>query len=255
LTKFTNDENPAVKKDLSIILKELVSFISLDTYMDIINSFIIETNDIVRIPLMDNIIAMKSIIKNVEVLPNIINKLASDESWRVRLTVADKLHELLTITPLKGLIIDVYAKLFEDNEAEVRNICCMRLELICQKVGKDESIDKILVQLKKIEKDSVGYVRAALAGSLLKCAPLVGKQKTNDFIFSIFLNLIKDENHDIRMTLFKTIDSLNHVINVDMFIQSILVSILEIANNKIWRTRIQICDNIPVLAGIMVNII
>jgi serine/threonine-protein phosphatase 2A regulatory subunit A len=195
---------------------------------------------------------MKNLIKNTSILPNIINKLSSDESWRVRLTVADKLHELFPLIQLKDIIIDVYAKLFEDNEAEVRNICCMRLELICQKVGKEESIDKILIQLKKIEKDSVGYVRAALAGSLLKCAPLIGKQKTNEFLFNIFLSLIKDENHDIRMTLFKTIDSLSQVISIDMFIQSILVSIIEIANNKTWRTRIQICDNIPVLASIMV---
>jgi len=204
---------------------------------------------------MDNIVAIKNNIKNIDFIPNVIVKLCSDESWRVRLTAADKMHELLSLTPLKSIIIESYSKLFEDNEAEVRNICCLRLENICSKSGKDDIIDKILIQLKKLEKDSVNYVRAALASSLLKSAPLIGKSKTNDYIFPIFLNLIKDENHDIRLTLFKSIDSLNQVICVDIFIQSILVSIVEIANNKIWRTRIQICDNIPIIAGILVKFI
>src|SRR5690606_1031627 len=116
-------------------------------------------------------------IKYYEFISNIISRLGNDESWRVRLTVADKAHEILSFdnlpNELKATIVDIYAKFFEDQEAEVRNICCQRLEAICQKIGKDDIVDKILKQLNKVEKDSVSYVRAALASSLLKCCPLV----------------------------------------------------------------------------------
>jgi hypothetical protein len=60
---------------------------------------------------------------------------------------------------------------------------------------------------------------------------LIGKNKTNDF--PIFLNLIKDESHYIRIrkALIKTLDRLHEVINIDIFVQSIIPSLLEIANN------------------------
>ena len=83
---------------------------------------------------------------------------------------------------------------------------------------KEEAFDKILKQLKKIETDPVVHVRgslnlfvASLATSLLKLCPFIGKSKTNEFIFPIFLNLLKDENHEIRVTLLKNVDKLNEV--------------------------------------------
>jgi serine/threonine-protein phosphatase 2A regulatory subunit A len=259
LIKFSKEENPSVKKELAVVIKDLISLLEPDAYANFINNFIEDSNDIVRIPIIDTLAVIKANHnKYYELIYNVLTKLGVDESWRVRLTIADKAHEILSFPGipdlLKSTIVDIYAKLFEDQEAEVRNICCQRLEPICQKLAKDESLDKILVQLRKIEKDSVSYVRAALANTLLKTCPVIGKIKTNEHIFPIFLNLIKDDNHDIRMTLLKNLDSLHKVISVDVFIQSILISIVEIANNKIWRTRIQICDIIPILANIMVKL-
>ena len=54
------------------------------------------------------------------------------------------------------------------------------------------------------------------------------------------------------MSLIKTIDKLNEVINIDSFINNILPSIIEISLNKLWRIRIQIIENIPILAKIIV---
>jgi serine/threonine-protein phosphatase 2A regulatory subunit A len=256
LNKFSQDENPLVKKELATVSKDLFGIIEADTFVSYINAFVNDSNDIVRIPIMETIISIKSNHnKYFDLIYNTLTKLGCDESWRVRLTVADKAHEILCFPGIPDLlktgIIEIYAKLFEDQEAEVRNICCQRLESLALKL-KDDSIDRILSQLVLLEKDSVNYVRSALATNLLKICPIIGKAKTSNTIFPIFLNLIKDENHDIRMTLLKNLDSLNKVINIDTFIQSILASIVEIANNKIWRIRIQICEIIPILASIMV---
>jgi len=96
-------------------------------------------------------------------------------------------------------------------------------------------------------------VRGALAKTILRICPLIGKNKTSDFIFPIFLNLIKDESHDIRMTIIKSLDRLNEVLNIDVLLPSLIPSLVEIASNKSWRVRIQITESIPVMARIMVK--
>ena len=98
--------------------------------------------------------------------------------------------------------------MFEDTEAEIRNICCLRLEVIAEIFGKQEIFDQVLQQLKKIEKDQISYVRGALASTMLRICPLIGKSKTSDFIFPVFLNLIKDRStSDKLMILFCSIRS------------------------------------------------
>ena len=69
------------------------------------------------------------------------------------------------------------------------------------------------------------------------------------------MNMINDEIHDIRMILIKNIDRLHEVINIDVYVQSIIPSLLEIASNKSWRVRLQITESIPAIARILVIII
>ena len=232
-----------------------------ETFYKLIDTLIKDSNDTVRVPIMDSIVSLKShpnLNKMQDYIITVINKLSTDESWRVRLTVADKLHEILCFPQLSKSLklraVEIFAVLLTDKEAENRNICCLRLEAIAETIGKEDLMDLILTEIKKLEKDPVSYVRGALASTLLRISPLIGKNKTNDFVFPIFLNLIKDESHDIRMTLIKTLDRLHEVINIDIFVQSIIPSLLEIATNKSWRIRIQIAESIPVLARILVRI-
>ncbi len=55
--------------------------------------------------------------------------------------------------------MDIYANFFEDNESEIRNACCLNLDKFLESLGNDDSADKIVRQLKKIENDSVTYVK------------------------------------------------------------------------------------------------
>ena len=240
-------------------MKELSSIIDDELFAEIISILLKDTNDTVRIHIIDAIISLKShprLEQFSEFISNVILKLSNDESWRVRLTICDKIHEVLGFPTLKPqtrtLLVEIYSKMFDDTEAEIRNICCMRLESIADKIGKDELFDKVLIQLKKLEKDPVSYVRGALASTILRICPLIGKSKTSEYIFPIFLNLIKDESHDIRLTIINSLDRLNEVLNIDVLLPSLIPSLVEIASNKSWRVRIQITETIPVMARIMV---
>lgn len=254
---FANEESPNIKKELAIVLKELAGVIDEELFTKLVTIFSKDQNEYVRIPLMEAVVALKvspNLVRLSDFICAIFLKLGSDESWRVRLTVADKICELLSFSSHKNFrrsLIETYAKLFEDSEAEVRNTCCLKLEHIAEKIGSEPDFDLVLVQLKKLEKDPASYVRGALAGNILRICPMVGKQRTNDHIFPVFLMLMKDESHEIRMTLIKTLDRLNEVINIDVFVQSIIPSIVEIANNRAWRTRIQVTESVPVLARIL----
>ncbi len=260
LKKFSVQDSPSIKKELAVTMKDLSNIIDDELFAELLSILLKDTNDTVRIHIIDSIISLKShprLDQFSDFISNVLLKLSNDESWRVRLTVCDRIHEILNFPYLrpttKNLLIEIYAKMFEDTEAEIRNICCLRLEYIAEKLGKDELLDKVLVELKKIEKDSVSYVRGALASSILRICPLIGKNKTSDFIFPIFLNLIKDESHEIRMTIIKSLDRLNEVLNIDVLLPSLIPSLVEIASNKSWRVRIQITESIPVMARIMVR--
>ena len=251
-----------IRKELSLALKDFTMFFEVDLLCNLILNLQKDTNDSIRIYLMDTIVSLKlnpEVERAYEFISNTIIALSKDESWRVRLTVADKINEILTFPNLpdylKKNVIDIFSTLITDYEAETRNKCCNRLETLAEIIGKTDNFDKIIIQLKSIQKDNVSYVRSSLASSLLRLAPLVGKTKTNEYIFPIFMNMINDEIHDIRMILIKNIDRLHEVINIDAYVQSIIPSLLEIASNKSWRVRLQITESIPAIARILVIII
>ena len=258
LLKFCKDETISLKKEVLNLLPEITQFLKINFIQKVINIFLEDKNDTTHIDIMNIIVSMKNLNGLSEImdyLEKVLTKLACDNNWRVRLTVCDKLHEILNFPQITNKIkqtsIEIFIKLLEDSEAEVKNICCLRLEEMTKVLYKEDNFDRILKNIKKLEKDNTTYVRGALASNLLKICPFIGQKKTNDFIFPIFLNIIKDENHDIRMTLIKTLENLNKVLNVDSIIQGIIPSFIEISSNKSWRVRIQIMDVIPILSKIL----
>ena len=257
----SSNSSQMIKIELSNSLKLFARALTLEQLDEFLSAFLDEKNDAVRIYIMETLVSLKNgaNIPNLQaynaLFSKVANKLSSDESWRVRLTFADKVGDLLNLSTidskLKNVFVDAFAKLLEDQEAEVRNTCCIKLEQIAEILTKDPALDKILAKLKTLDKDKADYVRASLASNLLRICPLIGTEKTNEFIFPIFLNMIKDESHDIRMALIKTLDQLHEVLNIDNFMVGIIPSLVEISNNSNWRIRNQISETIPVLARIL----
>jgi serine/threonine-protein phosphatase 2A regulatory subunit A len=65
----------------------------------------------------------------------------------------------------------------------------------------------------------------------------VGKTVTNDHILPVFLTLIRDENSEVRLNLFKRLEDLNAVMGVEDLHQSIIPSLQELARDKNWRMK------------------
>ena len=51
------------------------------------------------------------------------------------------------------------------------------------------------------------HVRSALGGSILKVAPLVGKQLTVDHVIPLALKFLRDEHPDVRLKIISTLPS------------------------------------------------
>ena len=253
--KFLVDNNISVKKELLNEITEISLELSIDYIKKMINVILKDKNDSMRIDIVNIMMGIrnhKNINEFIETIYDLIPKLSEDTNWRVRLTVSDKLNDFLNFPNIdnnfKKISTNIFAKLLEDPEAEIRNICCLRLVEITKTLKEENNFDKILQNLRKLEKDQKNFVNGALASNVLKICELIGPKKTNDYIFPIFLTLIKDENIEIRMSLINNLSELNKVIEINNIIESIMPPIKEISANKSWRVRIQIMEIVPVLA-------
>ena len=262
LREFLNSNNQMVKIELVYCLKKISCYMERSDFEEFFNQLINEKNDTVRFNLMDSIENLKNVINIMDYgqfLSNVLPKLANDESWRTRLTFSEKLPIVCSFGPLiqnnsndiKNIIINSYAKIIEDTEAEVRTSACRNLEMISEVLGRENNFVQVLSKLKPLSKDSYNYVRSALASNLLLMCPFVDKKLTNDYIYPIFVEMIKDNEHDIRMVLIKNLDKLHEIMNIDNIVEEIIPSLIEISNNKNWRIRNQIAETIPVLARIL----
>ena len=155
LREFLNSNNQMVKIELVYCLKKISCYMERNDFEEFFNKLINEKNDTVRFNLMDSIENLKNVINIMDYgqfLSNILPKLANDESWRTRLTFSEKLPIVCSFGPLiqnnsndiKNIIIDSYAKIIEDPEAEVRTSACRNLEMISEVLGRESNFVKVL---------------------------------------------------------------------------------------------------------------
>jgi len=183
-----------------------------------------------------------------------LNVLLADESWRVRFTLADKLPEFLNMmainSQVKNWFIDTIVKMLDDPEMEIRNALCNRIELISEKLAKEETFEKFLKKLKQFD-DAPQFLKETFAKNILKICPYINKKLVQEYIIPSFISAIQQQNDTIRLAILKNVDKLNEVITLDHFNQHILPTLFSISENKGWRTRIQVTECLPFIAKIV----
>ena len=250
-----------IKIELAVNLYKLSPYLPKKDFFELFKMLMKDKLDSVRFNLVDSVSHLKelsSLSGYESFIGESITNFSEDESWRVRLMLAKNVSEILELSSkiqnnseIKGIILKAYIKLLQDSEGEVRSMACKNLDVAAEYLGKEDSFDKVLTCLKSLKSDTLPYVRSSLASIILSMAPKIGANKTNEFIFPIFLDLIKDEDHDIRMVIIKNLDKLNEVVNIDNFVQGIIPSLIEISDNNNWRVRAQVEETVPVFARIV----
>ena len=260
LDNFAINDNISIKKELLNEITKITLFLSIDYIKKFINIMLKDKNDTVKIDLINVIISIKEhkdLLSIMDFIYELIPKLSEDQNWRVRLTVINNLTELLKFPNInyqfKQIIINIFIKLLEDEEAEIRNACCLKLEELTKLLKNEINFDKILKNLEKFEKDPKNFVKITLSENIFKICPLIDKRQINEYIFPIFSKLINDENLDIRINLINNISQLSKIIDINTILEKIIPSIIEISGNNSWRMRNKIINIIPVLATNLFN--
>ena len=75
---------------------------------------------------------------------------------------------------------------------------------------------------------------------MLIVCPIIGKQATTKEVLPVFLLLLRDENSEVRLNLFKRLEDLNSVVGIEDLQTSLLPSVEELAKDKNWRFKIQV---------------
>jgi hypothetical protein len=99
LKKFSYDNSIVVKKELGLLLKDFCNNLDDDIYIEIVSNLIKEKNEFSRIPIFDCIVALsshKSLSKLQDFIFSVVTNLSNDECWRVRYTIAERLHEVIS---------------------------------------------------------------------------------------------------------------------------------------------------------------
>ena len=260
------NQGKAIKIQLSANLMKISKFLQKKEYTEMFDFLMEEKCDAVRFNLVEAIGYLKEKEKSKleayqDFIGEKINKFCEDESWRVRLMLAKYIVDIFELvkkisegnnnSEIKKTVLKAYLKLLQDKEGEVRSLACEKLEEAAEFLIDMEDFDKILSCLKNLKSDPLPYVRSSLASNILSMAPIVNTNKTNEYIFPIFLDLIKDEAHDIRMLIIKNLDKLNEIVNIDNYVQGIIPSLVEISDNNNWHVRNQVQEIIPTIARIV----
>lgn len=189
--------------------------------------------------------------QGAKLLPTAL-QLCADKSWRVRYMAANKFCELAdAVGESEGKndeMIDSFAKLLQDTEAEVRTAAAFKVSDVSKLAGAEKTMKKLIMPIKQLVQDPCQFTRAALGREILGLAGVINKKDVFDHLLPLFLQLLKDSNADVRLNLISKLETVNQVIGVDLLSLSLLPAICELAMDKKWRVRLAIIKQIPQLA-------
>ena len=255
LDNFSISDNISIKKELLSEITKITLLLSIDYIKKFINIMMKDKNDTVKTDLLNIIISIKNhkeLVSMMDFIYELIPKLSEDQNWRVRLTVIDNITEILNFNNInyqfKQTVINIYLKLIEDPEAEIRNGCCLKLEEITKLLKNEVNFEKILKILEKLGKDPKNFVKNSLAENIFKICHLIDKEQITEYIFPLFNTLINDENLDIRINLINNLCQLSDIFEPTTILDKIIPSIVEISSNKSWRIRTKIINIIQIIA-------
>lgn len=258
-SRLCADDAPLVRRQAANVLGNVAEVVRpgvpFQEIMDVFVKLSKDEQDSVRILTINNCISLGKLNRNTEGVARImeiVRNCAEDKSWRVRYMVADHMKSLCSVFESEAMttMVPLYLKLLVDPEAEVRTIAVVRIAEVSAFGPTQAFLEELMPVMEKLThpNEHSQHVRASFAGSVLGLTPIFGATLTADYLISIFLRLIRDENPEVRLKLISSLGELSSVVCVDVLSQSLLPSIKELGNDRQWRVRLAIINSMPSLA-------
>ena len=251
------DDTPMVRRAAAQALSEFAAVCEVSVVREhlvpLFVSLAEDAQDSVKILAIANCIEISKKLNNDKesiVLPVVLN-LASDNSYRVRWSVASHVAELgeafgAEVTELK--LLPLMQKLLQDPEAETRSIAAGSCEGFAKLITVDSIVKNILPSIQSLVADDESHVRVSLAGSIMSMSHLLQRDLTIQHLLPIFLKLLKDTDSEVRLKVISKLSGINEVVGVTLLSQSLLPAIVELAEDAKWRVRLAIIQHVPLLA-------
>jgi serine/threonine-protein phosphatase 2A regulatory subunit A len=251
---LVRDQHPQVRRAAAEVLKGLGGLKSQQAkLMGFAAELLADNEDCVRLLVVDCLIEFAKGLSpaqlSSQVLP-MLRTLVSDQSWRVRYKLADRIAALGTaVGPeiVKISLQTAYTCLLQDSEAEVRTAAFSRISEFSKLLQTDDVVTEVLTRLQSISGEPE-YIRAALATQVSSLCVIVGRQHTNQVLLKVIFELLRDESPDVRMCLFTDLGSVQSVIGAESLAQTLMPAVGELTEHKNWRVRQQIIERMPELA-------
>ena len=256
--RLCTDDTPSVRRAAAQNFGNLIKHVKpaevLSEFISTFNSISVDEQDSVRIQVITTCITLADILTTdqqaLHVLP-VILAVGSDKSWRVRWSLATRLHELCG--PLGDQVANeslsvVFEQLLGDSEAEVRSAAAGRIAIVSSFLRKSTVIIRLLPAVQRLVTDASEHVRASLACVVNRLATSLGKDDTVERLLPIILLLLRDEVSEVRLNIISNLDAMSSVVSIDLLSQSLLPAIVDLAEDSKWRVRLAIIELIPVLA-------
>jgi hypothetical protein len=133
IIQFLQNDSINLKKEINNCIPLITQFLNHLLIEKIINLFFLDKNDILKMGIMDVLVSLENhpnLLQMMDYINSVITKLSNDTNWRVKMTVGDKLYLILKFkicsNNIKQNSIDIFSKLLESQESEIKNICCQR---------------------------------------------------------------------------------------------------------------------------------
>lgn len=127
-----------------------------------------------------------------------------DKSWKVRLAFAKNFAELADsfgkeITDSN--LIQTFTQLLNDNEAEVKNAAIQSMTQCLKNLSTEKISNLLLPTLSNSYADAQTSFKAGVATAVSEMAGIIGKDYTASKIVPILMELIKDENSEVKLNV------------------------------------------------------
>lgn len=252
LTEISQNEDFSVSNTLIKLLDNYVPIIKVETFTVVINNLLKkkEYDSVIRLNLVKPISeslgfyypANSKQLLNEE-LNSIVISMLKDEDLRIKKSILMYSANLLLSksTEIQELCTDLIVSAFSNQDVEMKlrvsNSLPAIINVLSNRPGSAVTMSLIVNTSATLIKDPNAKIRKNYAESLLKLSPYFSKADLNKLVFPPFLELIKDDNMEIRIALLQDLELLNRQIPLEEIFDSIYVQITDITQNKSWRSR------------------
>lgn len=134
----------------------------------------------------------------------VLSSASEDKSWRVRLNLAKKFNliaESFGSDFTNAHLIQIFSSLLRDGEVEVRIAATINIRSLLKTTHVDKINAQIIPHLNSLYNDTNFHVKSGLAAILGDICLLVGKEVTENKLFSIAVELMKDNEPDVKVEI------------------------------------------------------